>query len=286
MSNTLLQYTAEGYREVAPERMFGRASVRGTGEVEWSEGYRAVSPEEMFGSDSELVVGTAAEPAALSLVADPVFQSFVVLTLVVYIYMLLRSWNFMGSIWSGIFSSSSERTMAAMGGELPLERFKQVASVIGGVAVALIAVRLADGFVSHASFVYTGGVESLATPAALVGVVVYVAWFYALHKILEWVARSDSPSQLSAIGYMDFVRTVVLLHPFVVVWLLADEQTLFGATLVLSVGLALLIILYLKDTFLFFVGKKIPILYWILYLCTAILLPLSFLARLLPEKLG
>lgn len=286
MSDVLLQYSAEGYRVVSPEALYGRNSQLESGHADYDGGYRSVTAEEFFGTGSYVADVTVMEPADRSLTADMAFQSIVVVTLVAYLYMLLRSWHFIGSIWGGVFTNRSERIMASLGGELPLQRFKMLAALIGGVAVSLIVVRMADGFIPNSSPIFINGFESLSPLVAILLVVVFVAWFYALHKVVEWITFSDSAAQLSAIGYMDFVRAVVLLYPFVVVWLLADGESVEWSRLVLLIGFVLLIILYLKDTFLLFVGKKIPILYWILYLCTAILLPLSFLAHLLPERLG
>ena len=64
----------------------------------------------------------------------------------------------------------------------------------------------------------------------------------------------------------------------------ADDFTTW--TTIVGIAFALLLIIYLKDIFIFFVEKKIPFLYLILYLCTAILLPLSFLITLLPQQVG
>lgn len=286
MSDLLLQYRAEGYREVSPESLYGRGSKLQSGDARYDGGYRTATAEELFGGESQLVEATPAPMGVSSLTSDVVFQSLVVATLVAYLYMLLRSWHFIGSIWSGVFTNRSERILASLGGELPLQRFKALAAVIGGVAVSLVVVRIADPLILGHSPIYINSLESLVPLVALLLVVVFVAWFYALHKVVEWITFTDAASHLSAIGYMDFVRAVVLLYPLVIVWILADGDSVEWTRLLLLVGLALLIILYIKDTFLFFVGKKIPILYWILYLCTAILLPLSFLARLLPEKLG
>jgi Ca2+/Na+ antiporter len=73
----------------------------------------------------------------------------------------------------------------------------------------------------------------------------------------------------------------------VAAWLLGtdspNESVIISALVVVAV---VMLILYLKDTILFFIDKKISILYWILYLCTAFLVPLSFIAHLLPQRLG
>jgi hypothetical protein len=128
--------------------------------------------------------------------------------------------------------------------------------------------------------------SSLAVAGGLVSIVVFSAWLYAMHKVAEWLTESDGVEVLASIGFMNIVRSVVLLYPVAAVWLLADESIIRGASITLVVSILPIAILYLKDTFLFFVAKKIPILYWILYLCTAILLPLSFVMHILPSQLG
>lgn len=281
-----MQYVAEGYREVSPAGLYGHESVLGDGMAHYEGGYRSVTADDMFGSCSELVQGGTAELYDPSLISAPLFQLLVVATLVAYLYMLLRSWHFIGSIWGGVFSGSSERVMAYMGGELPLQRFKLFAALIGGIVLSLTFVRLSDGYVEANSPIYTEGISQYAPLVAMLFVAVIVAWFYSLHKVVEWVTRSDVAAQLSAIGYIDFVRAVVLLYPLVAVWLLSDVAVDNWSSSAVVVGVTLVALLYVKDTFLLFVGKKISILYWILYLCTAILLPLSFLARLLPEHIG
>ena len=79
---------------------------------------------------------------------------------------------------------------------------------------------------------------------------------------------------------------VVLLFPIVAAWLVAPPQSVQEWGVAVICGTILLLIIYLKDTFVFFIAKKIPILYWILYICTAILLPLSFVLHILFTLLG
>ena len=85
---------------------------------------------------------------------------------------------------------------------------------------------------------------------------------------------------------MNFVRSIVVLYPIIAVWCVADQNISKIASILLILGGCVVLLIYLKDTFMLFIGKKISIFYWILYLCTAILLPLSFFAVLLPDKIG
>ena len=283
-SAELLYYSEEGYRPGASHQMFGRSATLGSGEA--VEGlYREVDAAQMFGPSAELGTGGDYMPTVESLTTMPLFQSIVVLTFIVYLVMLLRSWGFIGSIWSDIFKTDSDSRMVFEGGELPLQRFKRTAALLGIFVVALVVVRLVDGFIPDDVALYDIPVASLSPLVSLLLVVVLVAWLYAYHKVVGWVAATDNLAMLSAIGYTNFVRMVVLLYPLTAVWLLHAGGDAMVYNILLGISCGVLLLLYLKDTFVFFISKKVSIFFWILYLCTAILLPCSFFVRLLPERL-
>ena len=285
MNNSLLTYYAtEGYRVVKPEAIYGRGSHLASGEVLYDGGYRAISPDEMFGGGSNIVVGDALEPFVPTLTSEPLFHILLLATLIVYLNMIYRSAGFIGQLYRDMFTMRTERNMISQGGLLPLQNFKQVASAIGFVSLALVVLRLAEGLISPDSPIYSSTIATYASVAAMFIVVVYVAWYFALHKIVEWVSGSDATAILSSLGYMHFVRISVVLYPLVAVWLLGIERGDAIVLPLLVIVAVLMIILYLKDTILFFIDKKISILYWILYLCTAFLLPLSFVAHLFPQR--
>lgn len=196
--------------------------------------------------------------------------------------MMLRSWGFIGIIWSDIFSVHSERRMASEGGELPLSYFKVAAIIVGVIMLALVCVRIADLNIPADAPIYKGVLASLISLVALLLVGVFVAWFYSLHTITGWISQSEATAELSSITVINFVRYVVVLYPLVAVWLVASEASVRGWGIAVICGTLLLLLIYLKDTFVFFIAKKIPILYWILYLCTAFLLPISFVYAMLP----
>ena len=279
-----MQYQEAGYRVARTEDIFGRGSLLSDGEPYYEGGFREASVAEQFGYASELGDGGVFEPLRLSFSDAPLFHIFLVVTLVVYLFMLFRSRKFISVIYADVWVNRSEERMVAQGGELPLQRFKQVAAVIGLLVVSLVGVRLADSSLSTESQLFGHSVVHSAPIISLLFVIVFVAWNYALHKVIEWVVNAPSVQVLSSVAYMDFVRGVVLLYPLVAMWLLSDGDISQHVSVVLIILVALVLLLYLKDTFLFFVSKKISIFYWILYLCTAILLPLSFLLHLLPEQ--
>ena len=285
MNNSLLTYYAnEGYKVVRPEAIYGRGSQLTNGDVLYDGGYRAITPDEMFGGGSEIVVGDAIEPFVPTLTGESLFHILLLATLVAYLNMIYRSEGFIGRLYRDMFTMRTEQNMIYQGGLLPLQHFKQMAAAIGFVSLALVVLRLAEGFIPHDSPIYNSSLATYASLAAMFIVVVYVAWYFALHKVVEWVSGSDATAILSSLGYMHFVRISVVLYPLVAVWLLGIERGDAFVLPLLIIVAVLMVILYLKDTILFFIDKKISILYWILYLCTAFLLPLSFIAHLLPQR--
>ena len=285
-NGTLTYYSSEGYRIVAPDKFFGRSSVLESGEVLYNGGYRAVAPSEIYGAESHLASVDAADVVTPMLSSEPMFHLLLFASLVVYLHILYRSSHFLGSIYRDMFTMRSERSLISQGGLLPLQRFKQIAAVMGFVTLALVVVRYAECMIPSDAHIYSSGIVGYMPLLTMLIVLVYLAWYYALHVVADWVTRSDVASNLASVGYMYFVRMTVVLYPLVAVWLLGAESAGVVVVPLLLVVLCLMLIFYLKDTILLFIAKKISILYWILYLCTAFLLPVSFMIRLLPERLG
>ena len=282
MNNEDIEYFKEcGYDVVTPARLFGRSSTIETGEPITEGGYREVTIEEMFGTTTERGNGGEATPFSESLTATPLFQSIVLASLVVYLTIVIRSWKFIRSIWTDIFKTNNEERMVFEGGELPLQRFKLTSAILGLALLALSMVRIADGEIPANSEIYTSTAYMYAPLIAVVVMLGYVIWNYAYHKCIGWVIESDTTAILAHIGYTNFVRSVVLLYPIIAIWLLTETNDGRTSGIALIICVSILFLLYLKDTILFFLGKKISIFFWILYLCTAILLPWSIIVKLL-----
>jgi hypothetical protein len=273
-------YEELGYDVVSPGEIFGRSSSLMSGDPIYEGGFRAVSADELFGQGSELVEPAPLEFLEPSFIDSSVYQILMAVSVVLYLHMLLRSWEFLVVIFGGIFGTYSERRTNNEGGELP-GFFKALVIIVGVFMVALVGVRIADVTMPAEAPLYDSFLELTAPLMSLAAVLVLVAWLYALHVITGWISQSPYVRELSSISFINFVRYVVLLFPLVATWLVVPIEQVQGWSIALISGTALLLLVYLKDTFVFFVGKKIPILYWILYLCTAFLLPLSFVFTML-----
>ncbi len=282
--STIEAYQGAGYDVVKPHEIFGRNSRLMSGDPIFEGGYRAATPDDIFGSGTVRIepdVVMALEP---SFAYTTIYQLLIVVSLVLYLHMLLSSWGFIGAIWGDIFSVHSERRMANEGGELPLSYFKVAAIIVGVIMLALVCVRIADLGLGADAPIYGSMLASMLSLVTLLLVGVFVAWFYSLHTITEWISQTGVATELSSITVINFVRYVVVLYPLVAAWLVASPDSVRGWGIAVICGTILLLLIYLKDTFVFFLSKKIPILYWILYLCTAFLLPISFVYAMLPMQ--
>ena len=278
---TIESLEAQGYDIVEPGQIFGRGTQLMSGEPIFEGGYRAVESVEMFGTGSTLGEQVAVSMLEPSFAYTTIYQLLFIGSLILYFNMLLRSWGFIGVLWGDIFTLSGERRMANEGGELPVGFFKISAILVGVIMVALASVRIVDVNVAADSPLYGDSFSSVVPLVSLVLVGVLVAWLYLVHLVVGWISQSPAVGELQSVTTVNFIRTVVLLFPIVGAWLVASLQSVHIWGIAVMCGTILLLIIYLKDTIVFFIAKKIPILYWILYLCTAFLLPISFILTVL-----
>lgn len=285
MSNEVATYEVLGYRSASPSALFGRQSVLESGEPLYMGGYREAEVGDIFGSGAMLGDGGVDVVFEPTLWSGALYHIGVLFTLVLYLYMLLRSWPFVAAVCSSMFSIRTERAMAMQGGELPLQRFKSVATLLGALLLALAGIRLANDNLVLSATLYDNTVERLPLYAIVV-VAVIALWLIIFQRIVLWITRSEDVLHISSLARMAFIRGAVVAYPTLAAWLVAPESSSDVWSILTIISLSIVAIAYLKDTFLLFLAKKISIFYWILYLCTAILLPLSFVVTMLLKYFG
>ena len=285
-SDTLILELCEtGYREVAPRDIYGNHSELMSGEVTYEGGYMEASPEDIFGEESTLGCSAIVEPLHPTLISEPLFQGLVVGGIVAYLFILYRFWGFIWQIWQGIFLRRSERRVHDEVGELPFERFKLTVVALGGVLLSLVVVRIVDMSPLATIAIQEHGVATIAPLYGMATMLIMFLWQFLLHRVVQWITHSNIMIEVGAVSVLNLVRCVVLLFPLVAIWLVAPYDMLSIWSIVLCVAMGLMALIYLKETFALFIGQKISILHWFLYLCTAILLPISFLATIIPANM-
>ena len=279
MINDIATYEALGYRSASPSVLFGRQSVLESGEPLYMGGYREAEVGDIFGTGAMLGDGGVDVVFEPTLWSGALYHIGVLLTLVLYLYMVLRSWSFVVAVCGSMFSIRTERAMAMEGGELPLQRFKSAATLLGALLVALAGIRLAGENSALNDSLYD--VVEWLPLYAIAAVAVMAVWLLIFSRLVLWVTRSEDVMHISTLARMAFIRGAVVAYPTLVAWLVSPADSADVWSILTIVSLSIVTIAYLKDTFLLFLAKKISIFYWILYLCTAILLPLSFVVAML-----
>ena len=279
MINDIATYEALGYRSASPSVLFGRQSVLESGEPLHMGGYREAEVGDIFGTGAVLGDGGVDVAFEPTLWSGALYHIGVLFTLVLYLYMVLRSWSFVVAVCGSMFSIRTERAMAMEGGELPLQRFKSAATLLGALLVALAGIRLAGENSALNDSLYD--VVEWLPLYAIAAVAVMAVWLLIFSRLVLWVTRSEDVMHISSLARMAFIRGAVVAYPTLVAWLVSPADSADVWSILTIVSLSIVTIAYLKDTFLLFLAKKISIFYWILYLCTAILLPLSFVVAML-----
>ena len=285
MISDVATYEALGYRTASPSALFGRQSILESGEPLYMGGYREAEVGDIFGSGTMLGDGGVDVVFEPTLWSGALYHIGVLFTLVLYLYMLLRSWPFVVAVCGSMFSIRTERAMAMEGGELPLQRFKGVATLLGALLLALAGIRFANDNFELSPTLYDDTVEWLPL-YSLVVVAVIALWLIVFQRLVLWITRVDDVLHISSLARMAFIRGAVVVYPTLVAWLVAPADSANIWSILTIISLSIVAIAYLKDTFLLFLAKKISIFYWILYLCTAILLPLSFVVTMLLKYFG
>ena len=155
-------------------------------------------------------------------------------------------------------------------------RFLWAAIGIGLPMLALLTLRLADRWYPIPEVVPEAWIPVLGL-LATVGLAVLLLFQVGLLRITGYITLSRPiTDQLVALKFNYLALSVVFLCPLILLFLLASPDTghilSFG---ILILGGALLL-LYLKESLMLFLSKKISILHWFLYLCAVEIFPVSF----------
>lgn len=241
-----------------------------------------VTPAEMFGPESHLadeaLVTTEvveASSAGLGIVA----QLMVVGVAVVYIIFILR---YAGFISHFLFSSVGIKLSSQKHTHInPSERsnLELMMLSLGLVALSTAAVR---GLVEWSPqtldllpveyATWLAGVIVAGAIACIVGLQMLAQPLIGLVCGTKGLCRG-----LMQIKLMHLAIFCALVIPPVVAYILADDRFTTAALWSMGAVAFISLILYVKESFLFFVEQKVSILHWILYLCTLEIFPASLL---------
>lgn len=240
-------------------------------------GCRHIDAVEMFGAGSVAVEQTAAELPMCGIAADPVFQLLAVAAFSAYIILVTNYKRLTLSLAGQMFGGRLSDVFIAgrRHGTVP-KPFINSAIALGLFVSTLIVVRYASEWQPERwrpSAEWLVPVTMLRVAALLAFV---AAYRYCALKIIGRVSReTEFIDTLASVKKTCFAVAAVVVTP---VFLLAALPSGGGTDVwgyLLAAECAVLALLFLKETFALFMGKKIPFLHWILYLCTVEAFPLT-----------
>ena len=244
--------------------------------------YRDVSAATLFGAGSVQASMPFDRPVARDPLATAAYHGAGLLLLLFYGMLLYRHLDDAGRLLTQLWhnQATEKRHYEDSGGSYT--RFLRISAVLGFLAAGLGVVRLTAGMLPQRM------VEALPETLALLcslgvaaalgvvllfrrGITAGVGVLTYTESLVErlWLVKRHTTALL----------TLMLLPPLLF-WLAAPPEGGRGWLTVIVIELLAVLTLYLRETMLLFLSKKVSILHWFLYLCVVEIFPLSLLILL------
>jgi hypothetical protein len=151
--------------------------------------------------------------------------------------------------------------------------------VLGLVTLSLCSLRAIELYGTAYLTTLSSSTILIAIVGAVFGsVTLMLAYQYgAIYLSSAICERTDIGRALIGLKSLYLAVTFVAAIPFCILFLLWQSTPPLVAILGAGISCAVALILFVKETFLFFVGQKISILHWILYLCALEIFPVSLI---------
>ena len=241
--------------------------------------HNIASPEQAFGTLSTLVESNAATTGFDKAILGAPYQVAVAAIGLVYIVILVRYWDFLRYFTlSAIGFKGTKRDKAHIN---PGEQtnIEVVMFILGLILSALCAVRIVGLWYPH----LLDGIEPQNVFWSIGGlVVVVVVLLFCFQFGVTFLAsivcqRPDIGRNLIISKLLYVAVGLVVITPFTLPFLLSTHPVAMVGLWSMIVLLAVCAIIFVKETFFFFVSQKISILHWFLYLCALEIFPLSLI---------
>ena len=238
-----------------------------------------LSAEEMFGVQSRIAETLVQAEPSQTLVGDVVFQMLAVVLLLIVVLFIARNRRSIFSMFVRMFKGRlSDDFASGRRDEVLTRSFIHTSALIGVMLITLFGAKYAPMWLPETLTPDAGWVSTIAVIYILIGVAVISAFEYSLLWLVGKVTRGEEA--VGAIIYMkrmSFALASIAMSPIFLFGVLSSEKLTESWNIVLFVECLILVFMYIKETLVFFVDKKIPIFHWILYLCTVEAFPLSLI---------
>lgn len=273
-----------GYSAAFPLGFYGTAdSLRSPAEA-LSADLRDVAPERIFGPASVCVPPDPLPRAtAPSLTDNPVFQSFVLLLAASYAMLLYRNLGDVSQLLGRISrDTATGQRLFEDPGRSGFSRFLNATTTIGMLFMGVVVVKYGDTLMPRRllEIIPHGAVLILSLLATAVCSLLALYQTTAVHLAGTVTLSQELVRQLQLLKRTYFSLAVVIASPALLLFALCPRGVGGIWFCVIAIELAVTAILYLKESLHLFISKKISILHWFLYLCIVEIFPITLLCLL------
>jgi len=244
--------------------------------------YRDTTARAVYGEQSTLVRTYSDLPNDRPLTNDALFQGFVLLLGTTYILLIYNNIIDVRTLLNRVFrdhASHSEERRFDDPSSGRYVRFMHTMAVIGMLFIGVSVVKYGQPLIELLPFDSAPVVAVLASGLTVSALFLLVAGYqWALLRAVGALTLTQPLiAQLRQLRTLYFSAVTVLAAPTLLLLALCPPHTgkLWFALIVIELSVTLF--LYIKETLLLFLSKKVSILHWILYLCSVELFPVSLL---------
>lgn len=235
-----------------------------------------LSAADVFGAMSEIALRSGSAYTASAVAGDAVLQFAALAVALLYIYTVVRY----SDVVMAILFSTVGVTPSKGGGQRHynfalMRNVEIVVALAGAVAAAVVAVRIVGSPATQASL-------PAGAPAAacmiMAGIALLALAEYSAVRIVGSVSgRKDVCSSILQIKLRHFSAAVAFVLPTGMLFIFAAPSVAGVCFYIMAAQCFISAILFAKETFSLFIAERVSILYWILYLCTLEVFPVSIL---------
>ncbi len=235
-----------------------------------------LSAADVFGAMSELALRSGTAHAAATGTGDAVLQFAALAVALLYIYTVVRY----SDVVRAVMLSTVGITPSKRGGQryYNFSLLRNVEIVVAGsgiIAASVVAIRIIGSPETRASL--PAGALTVAC-AAVAGIAGLVLFEYSAVRTAGLVSgRSDLCASILQIKLRHFSAAVAFVLPTGLLFIFAAPNVAHACFYIMAAQCFISAILFAKETFSLFIAERVSILYWILYLCTLEIFPVSLL---------
>jgi hypothetical protein len=237
-----------------------------------------IPAEEVYGAKSRLVEQVGPEPLSGVASLGGVYQIATAIIALLFIFILVRHFALFRHLIESSISKQKKNTDNHIFSS-ELKNIKIFTSLVGTLLLSLLVMRL--GVMEEFPMVRQAmGSMSVWSFGALSFVAIFATILFErgmLHLVGIISEHEQACINMWHIKLLHFSVAILVVTPFAILALLTDGVLAVIAFYISVAVSSVSLVLFVKDSFLFFNTQRFSIFHWILYLCALEIFPLSLL---------